>query len=191
MFLNDRSKQSSAPGADDLKSLVRAVLEEFVSVQSQRNEPAYKAELDDERRKRESLERRLNELADENRRSRVRAESLESEAQIKRELQKHGVSKLDLAYRILRDDIQRSEDGALVVRQGDKTVPYAEHVVKFLEENPELLPARNLSGSGVTSSLAIHKTAPEIDIDSIRPGMTSEEMAKVREAISRVANEFQ
>ncbi len=43
----------------DLKKLVQDVFEEFHSVQSRRTEPAHKAELEDERRKREILEKRL------------------------------------------------------------------------------------------------------------------------------------
>jgi hypothetical protein len=91
----------------------------------------------------------------------------------------------------LRDELTRSEDGTLVVRGAEGAVPFQDHIVRFLDENPELLPARNLSGSGATSSPRSQQNAPGIDIDSIKPGMSSEDKARIREEISRVARSFQ
>ena len=50
----------------DLRSIMRGVIEEFVQSERSKAEPAYKAELMDERRRREDLERRVNELIREN-----------------------------------------------------------------------------------------------------------------------------
>ncbi|MDX2267833.1 MAG: hypothetical protein NW208_06995 [Bryobacter sp.] len=171
-----------------MKSLMESVLNEFLSAQNKRSEPAYKAELEEERRRRESLERRVNELVEENRRSRSTAEALERETAIKSELQRHGVTKLDLAYRALKDDVAKAEDGTLLIRGTNGMVPYQEHIPRFLDENPELLPARKLSGSGAGPSPRAQQNVPGLDLDSIRPGMSSEEMARYREEISRLAN---
>ena len=54
----------------DIQAIVRQAIEEFATNEQSKNEPAYKAELQEERKRREQLERRLNELVAENKRSR-------------------------------------------------------------------------------------------------------------------------
>lgn len=183
------SEESNLPNqaVSDLKKLVHEVFEEYHNVQTKRTEPAYKAELEDERRKREVMEKRLNELVDENRRSKVRAESMERETLIKGELQRLGVAKLDLAFKAVRDEIQRETDGTLQARGSDGPMPLQEFLRKFVDENPELLPARNLGGSGTSTAGRSAQNSPGIDIDSIRPGMSKEELARARKEIARVA----
>ena len=61
----------------DIRSLMHSVIQEFVKAEQVKAEPAYKAELLEERRRRESLEQRVNELVAENERSRVKAEEAE------------------------------------------------------------------------------------------------------------------
>lgn len=173
--------------ASDLKKLVHEVFEEYQNVQSKRTEPAYKAELEDERRKRESMEKRLNELVEENRRTKAKAETMERETMIRSELQRLGVAKVDLAFKAVKDDIHRDADGSLQGRGAEGAVPVQEFLRKFVDENPELLPARNLGGSGTTSSGRGAQNSPGIDLDSIRPGMSKEDMARVRREIARVA----
>lgn len=173
---------------NELKPLLQSALEEYFSSQNKRTEPAYKAELEDERRRREALEARVNELVEENRRSRMAAESLERETLIKSELQRHGVAKVDLAYKALKDEVERGEDGSLLIRSANGWRPYQERIPQFLDENPEFLPARNLSGSGAGHSPRSKENAPGFDLDAIRPGMSSEERARVREEIARLAN---
>src|ERR1700733_4133761 len=94
----------------ELRSLIRGVIEEFVHAQQVKAEPAYKAELLDERKRREDLEKRVNDLVQENARSRKMAEEAERGSSIRAELQQLGVVKVDLAYRAVRDDVQRRED---------------------------------------------------------------------------------
>ena len=53
---------------DDIRSMMQAVIEEFVKAEQIKAEPAYKAELVEERKRRESLEQRVNELVAENER---------------------------------------------------------------------------------------------------------------------------
>jgi len=184
------SNQESEPQhntAGDLKKLVQEVFEEINSVQSKRTEPAYKAELEEERRKRESMEKRLNELVEENRRTKAKAETMERETVIRGELQRLGVAKLDLAFKAVKDDIHREADGSLQGRNHEGLVPVQEFLRKFVDENPELLPARNLGGSGTSSSSRNSQNSPGIDLDAIRPGMSKEELARVRKEIARVA----
>src|ERR1041385_8679209 len=75
----------------DLKSIIRGVIDEFTRTEQARAEPAYKTELLDERKRREELEQRLNELVQENQRSRNLAEQAERSAAIRNELQRLGV----------------------------------------------------------------------------------------------------
>src|SRR5579864_2153429 len=95
----------------DLRPIIQGVIEEFVRSQQTKAEPAYKAELLDERKRREDLERRLNELVQENQRNRQIAEEAERSASIRAELQRLGVGKVDLAYRAVKDDIHRDDGG--------------------------------------------------------------------------------
>jgi len=70
--------------------------------------------LEDERKRREQLERRLNELVAENKHNRKLAEEAERGSTIRAELQRLGVVKIDLAFKAVKDDIARTEDGRLV-----------------------------------------------------------------------------
>ncbi len=185
--MNPNPESESQNTAGDLKKLVHEVFEEYHNVQSKRTEPAYKAELEEERRKRESMEKRLNELVDENRRSKARAESMERETVIRNELQRLGVSKVDLAFKAVKDDIHRENDGSLQARGAEGNVSVQEFLRKFVDDNPELLPARNLGGSGTSSAGRGTQSSPGIDLDSIRPGMSKEDLARVRREIARVA----
>jgi hypothetical protein len=58
----------------DLKNLMRSVIEEYVTKERQQDEPAYKAELVEERRRREQLETQVNQLVQENSRTKQLAE---------------------------------------------------------------------------------------------------------------------
>src|SRR4051812_49660158 len=58
----------------DVQAVVKQALQEFVSSEQAKSEPAYQAELLEERKRREPLERRGNELEEENKRSRLAAD---------------------------------------------------------------------------------------------------------------------
>src|SRR5215472_866069 len=96
---------------NNIKQIVQAVVQEFVRAEQNKAEPGYKAELLDERRRRESLEQRVNELVTETERARAKAEEAERSASIRAELQKLGVGKVDLAYKAVKDEILRSDEG--------------------------------------------------------------------------------
>ena len=144
----------------------------------------------EERRRREQLERRVNELVEENKRSRAAAEEVQRSATIRSELQRLGVTKVDLAFKAVRDDIVRSEDGRLLARSESGEVPVREYLTRFVSENPELLPGRIPGGSGAGAGHAEPaEPITPVDLDKIRPGMSPEELDKVRQEIARVARQ--
>jgi hypothetical protein len=174
----------------DVQAIVKQAIQEFFQEQQAKSEPAYKTELVEERRRREQLERRLNEVEEESKRSRQAAEQAERSSAIRAELQRLGVAKIDLAYRAVQDGVFRAEDGRLLARSDNGEVPLKEYLTNFVGENPEFLPARIAGGSGIT---AAHKAPREgvesVDLEGIRPGMSSEEMERVRKEILRVASQ--
>ena len=100
----------------DIQAIVRQAVQEFANSEQAKSEPAYKAELQEERKRREQLERRLNELVEENKRSRKVAAEAERSSAVRAELQRLGVGKIDLAFKAVQDGIVRTEDGRLVAR---------------------------------------------------------------------------
>ncbi|HXE13031.1 MAG TPA: hypothetical protein VN633_12975 [Bryobacteraceae bacterium] len=176
----------------DVRNVVRHVIEEFMKAEQSKAEPAYKAELVEERRRRESLESRLNQLVEENRQAKAAAEQMDRYSQIRGELQRLGVAKLDLAFKAVKDEITRTEDGRLMAHDGQEQRSVTDFLRKFVEDNPELLPARISGGSGAntTTRNAIPSShGGSVDIDKIRPGMSKEEMERVRQEISRLAGQ--
>ena len=174
----------------DVRAIIRDAIEEFVKIERTKAEPAYKTELTDERKRREKLEHRVNELVEENSRSRTRAEEVERGSSIRSELQRLGIAKLDLPYRAVKDDVYRAEDGRLLARTETGEVPVREYLTHFVNENPELMPARIAGGSGATPpNKASANAGPAIDLDKIRPGMSPEELDRVRQEISRIASQ--
>jgi hypothetical protein len=175
----------------NVQSVVQQAIEEYMRQDVARREPAYKTELQEERRRREQLEKRMNELVEENRRSRAVAEEAQRSSQIRTELQKLGVTKVDLAYRAVQDGVVRTDDGRLVARTDGGEQPLGDFLTHFVQENPEFLPARIAGGTGMTGT---QKTGPQpmtgaIDIDRISPSMSKEELDRVRQEILRVASQ--
>src|SRR6185369_2758424 len=122
-------------------------------------------ELAEERRRRESLEKRVEEA--------------ERGSAIRAELQKLGVAKIELAYKAVKDEVPR-EGGEM-----------KEFLEKFVGENPELLPARLAGGSGASGGArgGLGAGSGAVDIERIRPGMSAEELDRVRQEIARVASQ--
>lgn len=186
--MSDTKPENDVAAPVDVRSLVRAAIEEFVQTQQQKAEPAYKAELQDERKRREGLETRVNQLVEENRRARAVAEEADKSSQIRSELQRLGVAKVDLAFKAVRDDVVRSEDGRLQPR-GQEGKSLQEFLSSFVQENPELLPARIAGGSGAQTASRNSAPAPSVDLDTITPGMNKEDLDRVRKEISRLATQ--
>ena len=174
----------------DVQTVVRQAIQEFLEEQTSRTEPAYKAELVEERKRREQLERRLNEVVEESKRSRQAADQAERGSAIRAELQRLGVAKIDLAYRAVQESIFRSEDGRLLARGDSGEITAKEYLAGFVNENPEFLPARISGGSGITGA---RKAPPErqecVDMEAIRPGLSAEDMERVCKEIVRVASQ--
>ena len=177
----------------DVQTIVQQAINEYMRQDSARREPAYKTELQEERRRREQLEKRLNEMGEENKRARAVAEEAQRASAIRSELQRLGVVKVDLAYKAVQDGIVRTEDGRVVARgengeHGDKSL--GEFLTGFVQENPELLPARIAGGTGMTGT---QKAAPtssgSIDLDKIGPSMSKEDLERARQEILRVASQ--
>jgi hypothetical protein len=172
----------------DVRGVIREAIAEFIRFEQTKSEPAHKAELMEERKKRESLERTVHDLIEENRKSRAVAEELDRGATIRTELQRLGVAKIDLAYKAVKDEIRRTEDGRLVAETTDGEVGAKEYLSRFVGENPELLPARVAGGSGATP-VQRSPVGGTVDLNTIKPGMSSEDLARVREEIARVASQ--
>jgi hypothetical protein len=146
--------------------------------------------LQEERKRREQLERRLNELVEENKRSRKIAAEAERSSAVRAELQRLGVGKIDLAFRAVQEGIVRTEDGRLVARTDAGDTPMQDYLTAFVNENPEFLPARIAGGTGMTATPKAPASGREtIDLERIRPGMSAEEMQRVRQEIVRVASQ--
>lgn len=184
---NESPGTATETGGIEIRSLIREAIEEYSKREASKAEPAYKAELMEERKRRESLERRVNELISENARSRQAAEEAERSATVRAELQRLGVVKVDVAFRAVKDDIRRAEDGRIVAATEGGQVALRDYLTQFVHENPEFLPARNLGGSGVTVARTAPSSEPVVDLDKIRPGMSAEDLEKIRREVARIA----
>jgi hypothetical protein len=106
-------------------------------------------------------------------------------------LQKLGVTKVDLAYKVVQDGIVRSADGRLVAKGESGELAISEYLNEFVQSNPEFLPARIPGGTGMTGT---HKAQSQggsggVDLDKISPSMSKEELERVRQEILRVASQ--
>jgi hypothetical protein len=150
----------------ELRAVVKSVIAEFADVKT--------------------LEARVNELVAENQKAQPKPEEAERSSAIRAELQRMGVAKVDLAYRAVKDDIYRSEDGRLLAQGGSEMRDY---LAQFVGENPELLPARVSGGSGASAGQRSGAENRGVEIDKIRPGMSAEELDRVRQEVARVAQQ--
>jgi hypothetical protein len=184
-----KDKATTGPRPIDIPSLVRQVAEEFTRAQQAKTEPAYKTELQEERKRREQLERRVNDLVEENKRSRQVAEEAERNSTIRAELQRLGVGKVDLAFKAVKDDIGRTEDGRLVGKTESGDLGLKEYLAGFVSSNPEFLPARIAGGSGIPSAQKEASVgSASVDLDKIRPGMDPQDLERARQEIARIAS---
>ena len=184
------STGATVASAIDIRGVIREALEEYTRREVSKAEPAYKNELMEERKRREQLERRVNELIQENARSRQAADEADRNASIRAELQRLGVAKVDLAFKAIKDEVRRAEDGRLQGSGENGPLSLRDYLTQFANENPEFLPARNLGGSGVMAGQRIPTPAGStVDLDSIKPGMSPEELEKVRQEIARIASQ--
>src|SRR3954452_22178242 len=155
----------------DIQAIVRQAIQEYASAEQSKSEPAHQAELLEERRRREQLERRMNELVEENKRSRLMAEEAEQSSTVRSELQRLGVAKVDLAFKAVQDGIVRTPDGRLVARGDSGDMSVKDYLASFVAENPEFLPARIAGGTGMTTTSKAPVAGREtVELEKIRPG---------------------
>ena len=175
----------------NVQAIVQQAVDEYMRQDVARREPAYKTELQEERRRREQLEKRVNELVEENKKSRAVADEAQRSSNIRAELQKLGVTKVDLAYKAVQDGIVRTDDGRLIARAEGGEQPLEEYLANFVQENPEFLPARIAGGTGITGTqkAVTQANGGAIDLDKIGPSMSKEELDRVRLEILRVASQ--
>ncbi len=180
-------EQKNVQEETEIRRVVQESVEAYAKKVAEQKEPAVKAELAEERRRREQLERRLNELVEESNRHRKMAEQADRFAIIKSELQQLGVKKVDLAFRVVKDEVVRGEDGELYGRGDQGSVGLKEFLAKFVGENPEFLPARMAGGSGASGGNRQEPEGGHFDLGKIRPGMSEEEKERARREIARIA----
>ena len=82
---DQKSLENPAEQEPAIRDVVRQTIQEFVQAEQSKAEPAYKAELQEERKRRESLEGRLNQLVEENRKARAMADEADRNSQIRTE----------------------------------------------------------------------------------------------------------
>ena len=190
--MNPEETKTETPAVrEDIARIIEETIAAFVersrAAQADSRESAVHAELSQERKKREQLEKRVNELIEEGRRAREMAEQTERFATIKSELQQLGVSKVDLAFRAVKDDIFRGEDAKLYARADEAVVPLREHLAQWVASNPEFKPARIAGGTGSSPARSGAAGVSSFELERIRPGMSPEEMERARQEIARVA----
>src|SRR5690242_1809179 len=149
----------------DIQAIVRQAIQEYANAEQAKSAPAHQAELLEERKRREQLEKRLNEVIEENKRTRQAAEEAERGAGVRSELQRLGVAKVELAFKAVQDAIVRTPDGRLVARGENGELSAKDYLATFVKENPEFLPARIAGGTGMTTNWkapAVSSAAVEI-----------------------------
>ncbi len=188
MDKDEQNPAARAPAPEQL-DLAQIIQDAVQAAYAQRDPETagLRSELVQERRKREQLEKRLNELVEENQRSKSLAEQTERHATIRAELQQLGVGKVELAFRAIKEDVLRGEDGRLYARAEDGSlVALREHLSQWVAANPEFKPAR-ISGGAGSSPARSGGNGSHFDLERIRPGMSTEEMERARAEIARVA----
>lgn len=105
---------------------------------------------------------------------------------IRAEIAKHSLNpdSVDDAERYFRDEVRYTDDGSLV--GGSDEQPLTEFVASVVEKKATWQPPRSVGGAGATAG---NRRQPAVDLNDIKPGMKPEDLARVREQLSRVAAE--
>ena len=179
--LEDRGNEFMSD--EEIRAIVRAAMEEYVQREQVRREELSKSQADEQQR-RDSLQRQLDELTNERNVLKSRTDDAERNLAVRGELQRLGVRNVELAYRAVKDEIRRGEDGHFKGAGGEELAAF---LSKFTRENPELLPARVAGGSGASAPEKV--ATGTLDLDKLRPGMNPEELERMRQEIARVASQ--
>jgi hypothetical protein len=127
-----------------------------------------KADLEAERKQRVETEK---EAAEKERLSLIRAE-----------IAKAGIAdhSSDDAFRYFRDEVKRSEDGALVGPEGQ---PFTEFLTQTLDKKQNWLPPKPIGGAGASAGNRRGNKTPTLD--DIKPGMPPEERKRILDWIQQ------
>ena len=172
----------------EIRFLIRGVIEEFVRAEQVKSEPAYKAELIDERRRREELETRVNEFVKENQRTRQVADER------RKYVDSYGAT--TTGRRQSRSGLPRGERRCQTQRR--RTAGWSRGSgrgstarLSRADSYRRIQNSCRLASPGVGHGVGNESAGGTVrsDLDKIRPGMSEEELTKVRQEISRVANQ--
>lgn len=167
---------------------IRRIIEGTVAALAEKITPAASAADESAREEaRAALERQVEDLRRSAEEYRSRAEAAERAAAVREELRKRGVTNVELAYRAIREDLTRGENGEIRAKTAGGEVALADYLGQFLQSNPELMPARRLGGAGSTGGAEGERAG--LDMDSIRPGMDPAEMERARREVARVISQ--
>ena len=174
----------------DIQAIVRQAVQEFVNNEQAQKRAGVQGGTQEERKRREQLERRMNELVEENKRSRKSAEEAERSSAVRAELQRLGVAKIDLAFKAVQDGIVAGRGRAAGGRGESGEVPVKEYLTGFRERESGVSAGADCRGNRNDG----HPEGPAagsetVSLEQIRPGMSAEEMQRVREEIVRVASQ--
>lgn len=135
-------------------------------------------QLETERKEREKLHAQLVEKE-------RRAEETDRYSKIRTLLAESKATKVDLAFKAVKDDIYRGEDGELYAKLKGEDVPAGDYVAGFLKENPEFLPPRIAGGAG-SSPNRNASGAREVQLEDIKPGASPEVLEAARKKVSEL-----
>jgi uncharacterized coiled-coil protein SlyX len=91
----------------------------------------------------------------------------------------------DTAFRIFRDEIKRTADGLLV--GGADEAPLKEYITDQMKQHAYLLSTKDVASAGARSGRP-QAAGKNIDLNSIKPGMSAAELAAATAAISAALN---
>lgn len=185
---NEQGNPGERQNTADIRGIVQEAMEEFSRRKREEAEPAQRAELMEERRRREQLESQVKDLLQKARESEQEMARTRMTGAVKEELQKLGVTKVDLAFRVMKDEIRQGGDGQYIARGREGDMPLQDFVKKFVDENPEFLPPRIAGGSGASGG-GHDAAGSRLDLDAIRPGMSVEERRDFHRAIANLVTQ--
>ena len=89
----------------------------------------------------------------------------------------------------VKEDVARTTDGRIVARSNDGELGLRDYLARFVNENPELLPARMAGGSGMETVARPAISGGAVDLDKLHPGMAPDELQRARQEIARLASQ--
>jgi hypothetical protein len=132
----------------------------------------------------QAMREELNSTRRELERVRIEKVAQGREMFLREQIRSLGVRNIELAFRAVREEIEMDGDGEWIAMVKGAKVPAVQFLKSFINQNPELIPARMISGAGAPSRS--DEFRDECDLDQIRPGMDPASMRRAREAVVRI-----